>query len=33
MLNLIIGAVLGWFAHVHYGEQITEAINRIIGGQ
>jgi hypothetical protein len=31
MLNFIIGIVLGWFAHLHYGEQIMAAIARLTG--
>jgi hypothetical protein len=30
-MRFIIGAVLGWFAHLHYGEQIIAAITRITG--
>jgi hypothetical protein len=32
MLYFILGVVAGWFAHIHYGTQITEAIARISGG-
>lgn len=31
MLNLIIGAALGWYAHLHYAIEITTLFNKIIG--
>jgi len=31
MFQFMVGVVLGWFAHVHYGEQIMAAITRLIG--
>jgi hypothetical protein len=33
MIQFIAGILLGWFAHLHYGEQVTAAITRIIGGE
>ena len=33
MTKYLIGAVIGWFAHVHYAEQIMGAIASITGGQ
>jgi hypothetical protein len=32
MLYFIIGIVVGWFAHLHYGVQIVETFARITGG-
>ncbi len=31
VFNTLIGIVIGWFAHLHYGEQITDAIARLTG--
>jgi hypothetical protein len=31
MLNFLIGVVLGWFAHLHYGELVMKTIKQVIG--
>jgi hypothetical protein len=31
MWQFIVGVVLGWFAHLHYGEQIIDTVNEVIG--
>jgi hypothetical protein len=32
LIGAVLGAVLGWFAHLHYGSVIVAAITRISGG-
>ncbi len=32
MAKFIVGVVLGWFAHLHYGEVIRAGIARLVGG-
>lgn len=31
VFNTMVGMVIGWFAHLHYGEQITAAVARLTG--
>lgn len=31
MLKFVVGVVLGWFAHLHYGETIMAGIARLVG--